>query len=107
VKDNHIRANPILFENEQSQGGPTLHTKRLISCLHCPIHLQHKKTYNGKHKLEAHINKFWKFIANKQIMTQLEIAQLFLQAPGEGEPLVGSHNFQDESFDLCQFQKWG
>jgi hypothetical protein len=40
-------------------------------------------------------------------MTQLEIAQLFLQAPGEGEPLVGSHNFQDDSFDLCQFQKWG
>ncbi len=65
------------------------------------------KTYNGKHKLEAHINKFWKFIANKRIMTQLEIAQLFLQALGEGEPLVGSHNFQDDSFDLCQFQKWG
>jgi hypothetical protein len=40
-------------------------------------------------------------------MTQLEIAQLFLQALGEGEPLVGSHNFQDDSFDLCQFQKWG
>jgi hypothetical protein len=37
-------------------------------------------------------------------MTQLEIAQLFLRALGEGEPLVGS---QDDSFDLCQFQKWG
>jgi hypothetical protein len=63
-----------------------------------------QKTYNGKHKLEAHINKFWKFIANKQIMTQLKIAQLFLQALGEGEPLVGSHNFQDDSFSCVSFK---